>query len=299
MTTFLQLLISGLALGAIYALIALGFTIIFQAGIVNFAQGSLMLLGGYTTSWLALNFGWNFFLALLMAMIATVVIGVLFDRFILTHVYHTGHFTVIMITFALEIILKSIVQAAAGTDLRRNGDLWGREGFTLGEVRFNINDLVAIAISLILLIIFFMAFKYSKQGIAMRAVALDTEAAAAVGINVRRVNAITWAISCAVTTVAGVLLAGFPRSLDTSLGDSALKALPAIVLGGLGSNIGAVVGGIIVGLAEVLVAGYGTQINKVIPIGSGAQTVAPYVVLLIVLLIWPQGLFGKKGVERV
>lgn len=299
MTTFLQLLISGLALGAIYALIALGFTIIFQAGIVNFAQGSLMLLGAYTTSWLALNFGWNFFLALLLAIIATVVIGVLFDRYVLTHVYHTGHFTVIMITFALEIILKSIVQAAAGTDLRPNGDLWGREGFTLGEVRFNINDLIAITISLVLLLIFFVAFKFSKQGIAMRAVALDNEAAAAVGINVRRVNAITWAISCAVTTVAGVLLAGFPRSLDTSLGDSALKALPAIVLGGLGSNSGAVVGGVIVGLAEVLVAGYGTQINKVIPIGSGAQTVAPYLVLLIVLLIWPQGLFGKKGVERV
>lgn len=299
MTTLLQLLISGLALGAIYSLIALGFTIIFQAGIVNFAQGSFMLMGAYLTSWSALNFGLNFFLALFLAIVATVVLGVVIDRYVLSHVHTTGHFTVIMITFGLDIIIRTVVQAAAGADLRTNGDIWGRAGFNLGELRFNINDLIAIGISGVLLLIFFLAFKYSKQGIAMRAVALDTEAAAAVGINVPRVNAITWSISSAVTTISGVLLAGFPRSLDTSLGDSALKALPAIVLGGLGSTSGSIIGGIIVGLAEVLIAGYGDQINKVVPIGSGAQTVAPYVVLLIVLLVRPQGLFGKKGVERV
>lgn len=299
MTTLLQLLISGLALGAIYSLIALGFTIIFQAGIVNFAQGSFMLVGAYLASWTTLNLGWNFFLSLLMAIAVTVVFGIVFDRFILSHVQHTGHFTVIMITFGLEIILRSLVQAVAGTDLRSNGDVWGKAGFNLGEIRFNVNDLIAITTSLVLLLVFFAVFKYSKQGIAMRAVALDPEAAAAVGINVPRVNAITWAVFSAVTTISGVLLAGFPRSLDTALGDTALRALPAIVLGGLGSTTGAVVGGLVIGLAEVLVAGYSTEINKFFPIGSGAQTVAPYIVLLIVLLVRPQGLFGKKGVERV
>jgi branched-chain amino acid transport system permease protein len=299
METLLQLLVSGLALGAIYALIALGFSIIFQAGIVNFAQGSFMLLGAYTVSWLVLNAGINFFLALFVSIIVTVVIGMTFDRYILSHVHHSGHFTIIMLTFGLDTALRAIVIGAAGGDVRLNGDVWGRNGFNIGELRFNINDLLAVFTAMIMMIVFFLAFKYSKQGIAMRAVALDTEAAAAVGINVPRVNAITWAISSVVTTIAAVFLAGFPRTLEVSLGDSALKALPAIVLGGFGSNSGAIIGGIIVGLAEVIVGGYGEHINKIIPIGSGAQTVAPYIVLIIVLLVRPQGFFGKKRVDRV
>jgi branched-chain amino acid transport system permease protein len=299
METLLQLLVSGLALGAIYALIALGFSIIFQAGIVNFAQGSFMLLGAYTVSWLVLNAGINFFLALFVSIIVTVVIGMTFDRYILSHVHHSGHFTIIMLTFGLDTALRAIVIGAAGGDVRLNGDVWGRNGFNIGELRFNINDLLAVFTAMVMMIVFFLAFKYSKQGIAMRAVALDTEAAAAVGINVPRVNAITWAISSVVTTIAAVFLAGFPRTLEVSLGDSALKALPAIVLGGFGSNSGAIIGGIIVGLAEVIVGGYGEHINKIIPIGSGAQTVAPYIVLIIVLLVRPQGFFGKKRVDRV
>jgi branched-chain amino acid transport system permease protein len=266
---------------------------------MNFAQGSFMLVGAYMVSYLALTLGWNFFIALLMAIVATVVIGVAFDRYILTRMGSRPVFTVIMVTISLEIFLKAVVQAMAGTDIRNNGDPWGKSGFTLGELRFNTNDLLAITISLVLLAIFFAFFKFSKQGIAMRAVALDYEAAAAVGINIPKVNAITWGISVGVTTIAGVFLAGFPRTLDPAMGDSALKALPAVVLGGLGSTTGAVIGGIVIGLAEVLVAGYGEQVNKVIPIGSGAQQVAPYVVLLIVLLVRPHGLFGKKGVERV
>ncbi len=299
MITFLQLLISGLALGAMYSLIALGITIILQAGILNFAQGGFMLVGAYLVSWLAIEQGWNFFLALIASLAATVIFGMAFDRFILSRLNNQNQFSVLMITFGLNIICEIFVQATVGTDLRSNGDPWGKAGFNIGELRFNLNDLLAIGITGILLVIFFIFFKISKQGIAMRAVALDFEAAAAVGINVWRVNSITWGISVAVTTIAGVFLAGFPHSLEPGLGNAAFKALPALVLGGLGSTTGAVAGSLIIGLTEVLVAGYGETVNKFIPIGSGVQAVAPYIVLLIVLLVRPQGLFGRKGVERV
>ena len=167
----------------------------------------------------------------------------------------------------------------------------------MGEVHFNWGDIAIVIVTFVLLGLFFAFFKYTKYGVAMRAAALDREAAAAVGISLSQVYILTWTVAGVLATIGGVFLASVPRTLDTTLGFTALRAFPAVILGGLGSPVGAVVGGVIMGVVEVLVAGYNQQYFPWL--GSGFNQVSTYVVLIIVLLVRPYGLFGKKEVERV
>ncbi len=301
MTTFLQLLVQGVALGCIYALIALGFTVVLMAGVINFAQGSFMLVGAYVVSWLVLNMQVPFLLALPMGVIVVALMGMGFERFILRRMSARPVFTIIMITLGLDIFLRVVTILVWGQDQRTNGDPFGLDGFSVGEIRINWADIWILISTLILLAFFYFFFKFTKYGVAMRATALDHEAAAAVGINLSQIYLITWAITGLVATVGGVFLAASPRVLDSNLGFVALRAFPAIILGGLGSTVGAVLGGLILGLVEVLFSGYvGTGPNQFFGfLGNGFYTVATYVLLLIVLLVRPYGLFGKKEVERV
>ncbi len=301
MTTFLQLSVQGIALGCIYALIALGFTVVLNAGVINFAQGSFMLVGGYVVSWLVLSMNVPFLLALPISIIVVALIGMGFERFVLRPMTARPVFTLIMITLGLDIIMRVITVLVFGYDQRTNGDPFGLSGENIGEIRINWADVWIVISTMILLIIFFVFFKFTKYGIAMRATAIDHEAAAAVGINLPLIYMITWAITGLVATIGGVFLAAAPRVLDSNLGFTALRALPAIILGGLGSTVGAVLGGLILGLVEVLISGYvGTGPNQVMGfLGIGFHQVATYVLLLVVLLVKPYGLFGKKEVERV
>lgn len=301
METFLQLTVSGLALGCIYALIALGFTVVLLAGVINFAQGGFMLVGAALVSYLTLQVGVSFWLALLGGIAGTALLGMAFERFILRSMSSRPVFTLIMITLGLDIILRVLTVMAFGYDQRANGDPWGLSGFSLGTIRINWVDVWIMLSTLMLLAAFYFFFKYSKYGIAMRATAHDQEGAAAIGINLAQVYTITWAITGLMATVAGVFLAASPRVLDATLGFSALRALPAIILGGLGSTVGAVVGGLILGLVEVLASGYiGNAPGQSFGwLGVGFHQIATYVVLIIVLLVKPYGLFGKKEITRV
>ncbi len=298
MSTFLQLIVQGIALGSIYALIALGFTVVLLAGVVNFAQGSFMLLGAYVVSWLAVDMQVPFLLAVAGGILVTVLLGVAFEQLFLRRMAARPVFTLIMITLGLDTILRVITSAIWGYDPRRNGDPFTLStGFNVGEVHLNWGDITIVIVTFILLGLFFAFFKYTKYGVAMRAAALDREAAAAVGISLSQVYILTWTVAGVLATIGGVFLASVPRSLDTTLGFTALRAFPAVILGGLGSPVGAVVGGVIMGVVEVLVAGYNQQYFPWL--GSGFNQVSTYVVLIIVLLVRPYGLFGKKEVERV
>ena len=298
MGTFLQLIVQGIALGSIYAMIALGFTVVLLAGVINFAQGSFMLFGAYVVSWLAVDMQIPFIIAILIGIAATVILGVGFEQLFLRRMTARPFFTIIMITIGLDTIIRVITADIWGYDARRNGDPFTlSSGFNLGEVHFNWGDITIVVVTFILLGIFFTFFKYTKYGVAMRAAALDRGAAAAVGISLPQVYILTWGVAGALATIGGVFLASVPRTLDTSLGFTALRAFPAVILGGLGSSVGAVVGGLIMGLVEVLVAGYNQQYFPWL--GSGFNEVATYVVLLVVLLVRPYGLLGKKEVERV
>jgi branched-chain amino acid transport system permease protein len=296
-STFLQLLVQGIALGSIYALIALGFTVVLMAGVVNFAQGAFMLLGAYVVSWLSVDMSVPFLVAILVGIVATAGLGVAFEQLFLRRMTTRPVFTLIMVTLGLDIIIRVFIAAIWGYDERANGDPFTlASGFNAGDIHFNWGDITIVIVTFILLLIFFTFFKYTKYGVAMRAAALDREAAAAVGISLPQIYFITWVMLGVLATLGGVFLASVPRTLDVSLESAALRAFPAVILGGLGSSVGAVVGGLLMGLIEVLVAGY----NHDFPwLGSGFNQVATYVVLLLVLLVRPYGLFGKKEVERV
>lgn len=298
MTTFLQLSFSGLALGCIYALVALGFTIIYKASrVINFAQGELLLVGAYLISSFALDWKLPFVIAVALALGCTAGIGVLFERLILRRMVGRPAFSIVMITIGLDIVLRSLVTVRWGYNVRLVGDPWGSSGFSAAGLRFDLVALWTIGVTIAAVVLLFLFFRYTRYGIAMRATALDQEAARAVGIRVSTIIALAWGIAGVVATTGGLFLAGFPRNLDPSAGFVALRAFPAIIVGGLDSTLGAVVGGVLIGLIEVLTAGYQPQYAPWL--GKNFHVVAAYVVMLVVLLVRPYGLFGTPEVERV
>lgn len=297
-TDFFQLLFKGISLGAIYALVALGFVIIFKAtGVINFAQGSLMLLGAYFAFNVAVTWGWDFYLAVLLAAVACAVIGFLVERLLLRRMVGQPLYAVLMITIGLVIVTDQIVTAIWGFDQHAIGDPWGNDTFHVGKVVLSVVDGITLVVAGALVVVFFAFFNYTKWGLAMRASAFDQEAAMAQGISPRLVHGMAWAIAAAVATFAGVLLSSGTASLGPSVEFVALAAFPAIILGGLDSTTGAVVGGVIIGVVQVLTAGY--QPAHASWLGEGFSSVAPYVVMILILLVRPYGLFGTPEVRRV
>lgn len=298
MRDFLQLLVAGVAVGALYALVALGFVIIYKAtGVINFAQGALLLLGAYFSYSFHETFKLPFVVAALLAMAACAIVGVVVERLILSRMVGQPVFAVIMITLGLTIFLEQTV-IWRWTGLQRNlSDPWGLDTWTVGEVVIPVVNVVRIVVAAALLAAFFAFFRYSRLGVAMRATASDQEAALAQGISARRIFALSWAVAAAVAALAGVLLSSGGRGVDPSLGVVALVAFPAIILGGLDSPGGAVVGGIVMGVVETMTSGYSDRLPEAL--GNNFHRVTPYVVLVAILLIRPYGLFGTHEVRRV
>ncbi len=298
MTDLVQLTVQGIALGAVYALVALGFVVIYKAtAVINFAHGELMLLGAYLVYALRVEAGLPFFVALPIAMALMAAVGFGIERAILRRMVGRPVFSVVMITIGLAIVLRQVVTAAFGFDDRLMGDPWGSSQLSLGDVRVNVVSVATMVASAILFALFFAFFRASRAGVAMRATAFDQEAALAVGIPVRRVYAWSWMIAGATATVAGVFLAGFPSSLSPSLGFAAFRAFPAAIVGGLDSPGGAIVGGLAIGVIEVLVQAYQPLLFPAL--GTSVHVVTAYVLMIAVLMVRPYGLFGTREVERV
>ena len=298
MTQFLQLTVAGVAVGALYALVALGFVIIYKAtGVINFAQGALVLAGGYFAYQFLDKWGLPFPLAVLLAMISCAILGLLIEATVLRRMVGQPIFALIMITVGLTIALEQIVIIIWGGDRLPFSDPWGVETILFGDVIVPKTHIARIAVTAVLLLGFFLFFRFSSMGVAMRATASDQEAAMAQGISVRRIFGLSWAISAAIATLAGVMLMAGGRGAEPTLGLVALVAFPAIILGGLDSPGGAIVGGIVMGVVEQLTAGYASKLPEFL--GTNFYTVAPYVVLVLILLVRPYGLFGTKEVTRV
>ena len=298
MNDFLQLLVAGVAVGALYALVALGFVIIYKAtGIINFAQGALALVGAYLTYNASHTWGLPFYGAVALAVVACGALGLLIERVILSRMVGQPVFAVIMITIGLSIVIEQAIIMIWGSSNIPLADPWGLATRKVGEITVAESDLARIIAAGVLLLAFFVFFRFSTLGVAMRATASDQEAALAQGISVRRIVGITWAVAAAIATIAGVLLASGGRGVEPSLGIIALVAFPAVILGGLDSPGGAVVGGVIIGIVEVMTSGYSDKLPEFL--GANFQRVTPYVVLVLILLIRPYGLFGTKEVQRV
>ena len=300
MDKFLQLSFAGIAQGATYALVALGFVIIYKAThVINFAQGGFVVLGAF----LAYNFTqtWDlpFFVSALIALVITAAIGISVEALILRRMVGQPVFAVIMITIGLLIIINQIVTRVWGfTDLDM-GDPWGIDTIEAGDLVMRVKDLWTIGITAVVLGGFFLFFRLSTLGVAMRATALDQEAALAQGISARTVFAASWGLSGFIAALAGVMLGSGAGAVNIGIGFVALAAFPAMILGGLDSPGGAVVGGVIIGLAQLWTAGYQSESWWPAWTGDNFHVVMPYIVMIIILLVRPYGLFGTKEVRRV
>ncbi|MFD0686718.1 branched-chain amino acid ABC transporter permease [Actinomadura fibrosa] len=296
MSTFVELVVNGVSVGAVYALIALGFVIIFKATeVVNFAHASLLLVGGYVTAVLHDDIG---FLPALGAGIGTAALaGALIEVLVLRRARVENHAVLAIVTIGVDIMMTTELTRRIGTEVLSLGDPWQSRIVTIGGVGIAETRIAALAVASLLITAFLLAFRYTPWGVAMRAAAEDGEAAALMGIRLTRVSLGAWAVAGALAAVAALFLTVFPTpGLDRSTSFAAMKAFPAAILGGLDSTTGALAGGLIVGLTESLVTGYQGQLDFM---GRGAGDVAPFLVMLLVLLVRPAGLFGTRELSRV
>ncbi len=298
---FFQLFASGASLGAVYALVGLGFVVIYRAtGVINFAQAGMVVLGAFLVYNATSTWDLPFWIALLVSMGLGALLGIVLERVVLRRMIGRPVYAVILVTVGLLLLVEPVVTTIWRNPATNIENPWGLGKVTIGSVNILQVDVATVVIAATILAAFFAFFRYTKYGVAMRATAIDQEAALAQGINVQRIVALSWAIAGVVAVLAGTMLgsgAGPATGLGVGIGIISLKALPAMVLGGLDSPLGAVVGGLMIGIGEVLVAGYQKDILPFLPDGFAA--VMPWVVMLIVLLVRPYGLFGTRDVRRV
>ncbi|MEE1927880.1 branched-chain amino acid ABC transporter permease [Streptomyces sp. TRM 70351] len=296
MNTAFDILLNGLALGSVYALIALGFVIIFKAsGVMNFAQGSLLLFGGYLTAVLHEHLG--FLLALGVAVAGTALAAGIVDRVLLRGLDPQQHHILTILTIGVDILMVTELARRIGGDLLSLGDPWGSDVVTLGDVTVPTSRIASIVVSLLVIGVVFAAFRFTAWGLSLRAAAEDREAAALMGIRLDRIRTVAWCLAGALAALAALFLTAFPApGLERTTAQIALKAFPAAILGGMASPPGALLGSLLIGVTEALAAGYQNELSG---LGRGLGDVAPYVVMVLVLLVRPQGLLGSKEAVRV
>jgi branched-chain amino acid transport system permease protein len=294
MDVFLMALTTGIMVGGIYALIALGWVLIYKcSGVLNLAMGELTLIGAYV-SLSFYSMGFPFLLSLLFSLIIGFVLGILTERIFLDRLIGEPILSVIMVTVGLSFFFKGIVELIWGTDTRVfTPPVFPLEPIRIGPLVIGQVYLWSFVAAIVLLVIFVGFFQYTRWGLAMQATADDEMAALSLGVSARFVYATAWAIAFMAAGVGGTLL-GNINGLNISVGYLGLLVLPAVVLGGLNSVPGAIVGGIIIGVLQNLA---GTYLDKYFP--GGVKEIAPFVFMVIFLLFKPYGLWGWERIERV
>lgn len=297
MEEFFAAAVRGLGQGSLYALLGVSFVIVFKAsGVVNFAQPALMILGAYFTSSLAVDKGFPFALAILAAVVVTVLVAAAAERIAMRPMVGEPVFSAAMVTVGVFFVLQVIAGDLIGTEQRRIGDPWGLDRFDVAGITVFERDVARVLIGGVCIAAVGAFFKRTRWGLAMRATAFNQETALAQGVPVGRMFSLAWILAGALGAIAGVLV-GLGGAFDQQTSLIALKALPVIVLGGLDSIRGAVVGGVIIGLAEAWTKAYqGAHLEF---LGSNFDQVVPYILMLIVLLVRPYGLWGTPEVQRV
>jgi branched-chain amino acid transport system permease protein len=292
---FTQLVINGLVIGSIYALLALGFVLIYKSsGIFNFAQGEFLMLGAYVCLAVVVEFGIPFWWGFLLTLVFAALLGVLIERLVLRPMIGEPVISVIMLTLGLASVLRAIVQGIWGTDTRPFPTVFPPDPVMVGPLPVSQGYLYSVTAVTVLLLVFSWFFTYARSGIAMRATAFSQQVALSMGISVKRIFALSWSIAAVVSAVGGVLLGAIRGGVDGSLALFGLKVVPVAILGGLDSVLGAIVGGLVIGVLENLSGGYLDPL-----FGGGVKEVAPFIVLVVILGVKPYGLFGKVKIERV
>lgn len=290
MSTFISLTIYGLSDGALLALAALGFVLIYKAtSVINFAQGEFLLVGAYMFYTGFVVMGLPLIGAALFGVLVAVLLGVVVERFVLRPLIGESAISVIMVTIGLSAVLKSVIQLFFGTAVREQPPILPTGSVSIGGATIPLNRLLVIVIAAIVLAAFSAFFQRSRHGVAMRAVADDQQAALTMGISVKRVFSLAWVLAAVSALVAGVLLADL-SAVEQNIAAFGLMVFPVVILGGLDSVPGTIVGGLVIGLIKQYVSGYGD---------AGLAEVVPYLVLVAILIVKPYGIFGESRIERV
>lgn len=285
----LQFIVSGLLVGGLYGLLALGIVLIFKAtGVFNFAAGHIMALGAFLAYLLIVQVRLPIWVGLVGAVLIAAIIGILVERFALRRLIGQPHMSALMATLALAYFLQGLMLAFWKGNIMMLPELLPTGSITEGLV-IDAGLLWPFIIAMVLFGVFAIFFAKTRVGLGMRATAEDHQLAQLKGISVKFVFALTWALAAALSTIAGILL-GQRLGVSTSLAFTGFKVIPVVLLGGLDSIPGAIVGGLIVGVVEYLTAGF---------VNPWLTNISPFVVLLIVMVIRPEGIFGQKRIERV
>ena len=288
--TLASQVVSGLATGCIYALVALGFVLIFKAtDVVNFAQGEFIMASGFMSYTLLIWCGLPYWLVLLITIPLSGLMGVILERIVVRPIMDAPIFSIVIATIGASTIMRSAAGIVYGYDVLPLPTIFSKAPIRLGIFSFTRMDLGVIVSSLLIMLVLYLFFQLTKTGMAMRATAQSQVAARLMGVSVRRIFSLTWAISAGISGIAGVLIAPIIY-LDPNLGVIGVKAFAGAVLGGFGNIPGAIVGGMLLGILENL-SGYFFN--------AGIKQVSTYILLILVLILKPSGLFGAVATRKV
>lgn len=295
MTLFLQLLINGLIVGALYGVVAMSFVLIYKASrIVNFAQGEFLLIGAWTCWWLLTSWQLPFWIGFPITLAFMMLFGIILQVVVLRPMIGEPIISVIMVTIGLSLFFQALMKWMFGVFAKPFPPIFASPTVNVFGLDVQTVYVVSLVISLLIMAGFGWFFKFSRMGLAMRATAFDQQVAQSLGISVRQVFAASWAISAMVSAVAGVTV-GVVNGVSSALSFFGIKVFPAVILGGLDSVVGAVIGGLIVGVLENLAHYVDSQwLNW-----GNMYEIAPFYVLIAILMVKPYGLFGTKDIERV
>jgi len=291
----LQLIINGLIIGTLYGVVGMCFVLIYKASqIVNFAQGEFLLIGAWVCWWILTEFSLPFYAGFLITLAFMMVFGILLQVLVLRPMIGEPIISVIMVTIGLSIFFQAIMNWMFGVFVQPFPPIFETKSVDILGLNVQPAYLMSLVISIVIMGGFAWFFKYSRMGLAMRATAFDQQVAQSLGISIKQMFAASWAISAMVSALAGVVV-GIVSGVSSALSFFGIKVFPAVILGGLDSIIGAVVGGLIIGVLENVAEYVDGQWLHV----GNLYTIAPFYVLVIILMIKPYGLFGTEEIERV
>ncbi len=287
----LQLLIGGLALGAIYAVVALGFVLVYKStDVLNLAHGEFLMLGSYFAVTFLVSEGLNFFLGLVAVLAVMLVFGLFIHYGIMRRMVGQGFFAIVLATIGIATVIRALLLIFYGPTERGRLTVLPQGTFEIGGATVRYVDMIILGAVALCVLLFFAFFKYTRMGLHIRAVADDIEASAAMGIDPDKVYAMTWAAALAMAGLGGLLFGHVTGAIDQNLAAIGLRAFPAAVVGGLTSLGGSIIGGLVVGVIEQFANGH---------LGTKWREPVAFSVMFVVLLVRPTGLWGRKDLERV
>ncbi len=294
-TLLIQLLVNGLIIGTLYGVVAMCFVLIYKSTqIVNFAQGEFLLIGAWVCWWLLTYWQLPFWIGFPVTLAFMMVFGLLLERIVLRPMIGEPIISVIMVTIGLAIFFQAMMKWIFGVWAKPFPEVFGTKSMNIFGLNVQTPYVMSMVISLLIMVGFAWFFKFSRTGLAMRATAFNQQVAQSLGISVKSVFAMAWAISAIVSALAGVVV-GMVNGVSSALSFFGIKVFPVVILGGLDSIVGAIVGGLIIGVLENVAEFVDSQYLN----WGNLYTIAPFYALVIILMIKPYGLFGTKQIERV